>query len=272
MLLWIGGLLLALLVFLALYGGLVHRTYDVASDKLDNADPIRLVVLSDLHCRTFGKDQQPLIDYVRGLEPDLICLVGDMIDQKMELEGVELLMKGIGGLAPCLYVTGNHEYWIDATIPKEKMSEWGAVVLENESAFMDIRGQRLYIYGVDDGDYLHARDYGALLAPAGRLPEDVYAILLAHRPDPMEAYAAYGFDLVLSGHSHGGIVRLPPLVNGLYTPDEGWFPRYVGGRYQRANTTMIVSRGLANDWPYVHIFNPPEVALVLLRGPDLSRM
>ncbi|MDL2319136.1 metallophosphoesterase [Eubacteriales bacterium OttesenSCG-928-A19] len=255
----------------AFYEGLVDREYALASPKLTNAEPIRVVVLADLHSHAHGGDQQPLIRRVEAMRPDLICLVGDIADDYNPIRGTELLLEGIVDLAPCLYVTGNHEYWSRIEPIREVFRAYDVPILENEATIMEIKGQTLYIHGLDDPDYTRARDYGGFFEDTPPVPEGLYSILLAHRPDPIEVYAAQGFDLALSGHAHGGQVRIPLLLNGLYAPDQGWRPTYAGGVYEVGGTTMVVSRGLSYYPNLPRIFNPPEVVLITLKaGPKAS--
>jgi predicted MPP superfamily phosphohydrolase len=113
---------------------------------------------------------------------------------------------------------------------------------------------------VDDPDGLISTDWSAQLGACAP-NDDIYAILLSHRPERGALYRDAGFDLALVGHAHGGQVRLPLLLNGLYAPNQGWFPKHAGGRYEIGDMTMIVSRGLQN-WGLPRVFNPPEMVLV----------
>ncbi len=259
-------LALALLVCAALYQGLVTRLYRVETEKLASGESIRIVLLTDLHDQIFGKNQEPLIKRVRNLAPDMICLVGDIVDDVRPHDGTALLLRGISGIAPCFYVTGNHEYWGVPLYAKQLMRQHGVTVLEGESAIVDIAGVALRVSGVDDPDYTRPWDYEPLLAPFENLPDDLFNLLLCHRPDPIETISRYGFDLVLSGHAHGGQARVPFLINGVYAPDQGWFPKYAGGLCDVDGTKMIVSRGLALYDGLPRVFNPPEVIAIDLVG------
>lgn len=264
--------ILLALCAISLYRGLISRTYRLTSDKLTNSEPIRIAVLADLHSYTHGQDQSPLINRVKAMKPDLICLVGDMADHYYPIEGTTLLLDGIRDIAPCLYVTGNHEHWGNIEYFLQVFRDHGATVLLNETVQMEIKGQQLTIYGLDDPYYSRASEYGQFFTDMPELPTDTYNILLSHRPDPMPVYSQYNFDLVLSGHTHGGQVRVPLFINGLYSPDEGWLPTYVGGEYHENGTTLIVSRGLSYYPNLPRIFNPPEVVLVELRGINSNKL
>ena len=163
-------------------------------------------------------------------------------------------------------MTGNREHWGDIDIFLYVFEDAGVTILRNEYMKMEIKSQPLVIYDVDDTDYTRPSDYGQFFEGMTPLDKDAYNILLSHRPDPIETYAEQGFDLVFSGHAHGGQVRVPLFLNGLFAPDQGWFPKYAGGQYLVGETTMVVSRGLSYYPDLPRVFNPPEVVLVTLRG------
>ncbi len=263
------GLLIALTVLLlltdaALYRGIVNRTYRVTSAKLTNAEPIRIALITDVHSYAHGDDQKPLINRVAKMKPDIICLVGDIADDVRPFEGTALLMEGIKDIAPCFYVTGSHEYWSDSAAIKAAMRGYGVTILEGKSQQITIKGQTLNLCGVDDPTFTPNMGYDMLLRPFEQLPADTFNILLSHRPDPIETFSQYGFDLVLSGHTHGGQVRIPFFLNGLYAPDQGWQPKYAGGLYLVNGTALVVSRGLSYYPELPRVFNPPEMVLVEL--------
>lgn len=265
------------LCFWAFYIGLTLRRYEVETDKLPQNQGVRIVAITDLHSHIYGKDQKPLIDMIAAQQPDIIALVGDIADDHEPDDGTRLLLAGIKSIAPMYYVSGNHEFWSDNYDDIKGMLEgYGVSVLDNESKEIIINGVRLCISGVDDPlmfDYTKDADYHAMgnqkqlfLQRFSQLNDDVFNILLAHRPELIDLYRQYGFDLVLSGHTHGGQVRVPLLINGLFAPDQGWFPKYAGGRYDFDDQTLIVSRGLAFNDFVPRVFNPPEVVVVDIKG------
>ena len=262
-------LFLLIMIFCAFNHGLVTRRYAVSSAKLKNTDPLRLVLLTDLHSCVYGDRQQTLYQRIERERPDLILLGGDIADDVQPLEGALQLVERIAGLAPCYYVPGSHDMWrADYEDVCRRLASMGVTILENAVQPLEIRGQRIVLCGAIDPTVPFQDDparYGESLqaAFANLHPED-YNILLAHRPDFIAQYASLGFDLVLSGHTHGGQVRIPFLVNGLYAPGQGWFPRYAGGEYRVGETDLIVSRGLSHFPRLPRIFNPPEVVVVNL--------
>jgi predicted MPP superfamily phosphohydrolase len=213
--------------------------YTLESAKFKPDTSLTIILITDLHSTIHGADQAPLLQAIRDKKPDLIVLAGDIIDDKAPVRGARLLLAGIRGLAPVYYVSGNHEYRsADAEAVWAEIRSFGARILSDEYERVTIRGNDLIIAGVED-------PHKALAAPRyqpddamdnafadlGAADAGAYRILLAHRPERIARYKRYPFDLVLSGHTHGGQVRIPFVLNGLYAPHQGIFPRYAGGLY-----------------------------------------
>lgn len=261
-------MVLAALVMIALIGfdqRMIVRTYTVESDKIDR--PIRLAVLTDYHGCHYGKDAAALVQAVEELQPDAILLVGDIFDDGLPWDDSEALVRSLARYWPCYYVTGNHEYWskrVDEIC--RIITDAGVTILNQDCAVLVANGQRINLCGVPD-PCAGVDTATALTRAAANIEQDAYTVLLAHRPELIDKYAAAGaFDLVVSGHAHGGQIRIPGLVNGLFAPNQGWFPKYAGGLYDVDGTTMIVSRGLARESTlFPRIFNRPELVLIELR-------
>lgn len=245
---------------------LTVRVYHETSEKLEA--PVRIVLLSDLHSTIYGEQQQELIECIRMQSPDIVCLAGDIADDYVAHDGTKLLLSVIAQEYPCYYVAGNHEFWSgQANEIKDMIRSYGVTVLEGAAVEVTVKGQTLTLYGVDDPDGFaratRLEDWRAQLRDFTAAGNTRYSILLSHRPEQTEVYRRSGMDLVLAGHAHGGQIRLPGLINGLFSPDQGFFPAYAGGQYQLDETNMIVSRGLCrNNLP--RIFNPPELVVVNL--------
>jgi len=267
-------LILALVALLtvALWKGLVVRSYVISSKKLTN--PVRLLILSDLHSSMYGKNQSLLLAKIRELKPDLVFLVGDIVDDKRPQEGALQLLEAIAPEYPCFYVTGNHEFWSGrADNIKNMIRSFGIEVLEGDCKTVTVGGQRIQVCGVDDPDGFEQENFFGQEISSGwdeqfescknQLNADTFSILLSHRPERVSYYAGSDFDLVVSGHAHGGQIRIPGLLNGLYAPNQGFLPKYAGGVYDLGSSTMIVSRGLAKSF-IPRIFNPPEIVLISL--------
>ena len=260
--------MLAALIVLAAIGldqQMIVRRYTVESDKV--SAPVRLAVVADYHGCDYG---DTLVPAVEELQPDVVLLVGDIFDDKMPWEPSEELVRDLAMRYPCYYVTGNHEYWSDSISEICRIvEEVGATVLDQNCSELTVNGQNLNICGIPD-PYANVNTWDALTSATGDLHQEGFTILLAHRPELIEQYAAKGtFDLVVSGHAHGGQVRIPFLLNGLFAPNQGWFPQYAGGQYEVKDTTLIVSRGLARESTGVpRVFNRPELVLIELRPTD----
>ena len=254
---------------------LTPRYYSVQTEKISAGESVRLVVLSDLHSGTYGKNQGQLLYHIREQRPDLLLLCGDIVDDKRSQDGARQLLSQLSSIAPCYYVSGNHEFWSDNYEEIFDMIDgYGIRVLRNEYEKITVNNIDLTICGVDDPAVygtLQRRSYGdnaryqAALEKFDTLQTDDFTVLLAHRPEYIEEYAKHPFDLTLCGHAHGGQWRIPYLMNGLIAPNQGWFPKYAGGQYSCGDMTEIVSRGLARDWK-PRIFNPPEIVVVEVKG------
>ena len=250
--------------------GLTVTRCRMCSPKLTG--PLRLVILSDLHGTVYGEGQRTLAELVRRQRPDLILMPGDMADDRRPVEGTLQLLEAISGLCPAFYVSGNHEEWTGRTRELARLfEERGVTVLAGDCAEARAAGQRLQVGGVSDPHAFTASHHTGRLDErwkrqlrrcCSRLRPNCFGILLSHRPEPVAYYRDCGFDLVVSGHAHGGQVRLPGLApGGLLAPHQGLFPRYAGGMYELGAARLAVSRGLClNRLP--RIWNPPEVVLV----------
>lgn len=267
--------LLALIVWI-IWGNtaLELNTYTVTSTKLPQAfNGYRIAHISDLHNTELGDDNEHLLSLLKDSQPDMIAITGDLIDSRHTDIGVALhFAEEAMAIAPCYYVTGNHESRISqyATL-KEGLTELGVVVLENKRLEINQSGETIFLLGVDDPSF--RTDY--LFGDASSVMQDTlhglvdnetaYRILLSHRPELFDVYTEHNVDLVLSGHAHGGQFRLP-LVGGLVAPNQGLFPTYDAGLYTDKNTNMIVSRGIGNSIIPFRFNNRPEVILIMLNA------
>ena len=258
----LGGAALVGLLAVACDNRPVLRIYAVETEKL--SAPVRLAVLADLHSCDYGQGQRDLLDLVEGLDPqpDAVLLAGDIVDDKLPEDNAWTAIEGLAGAYPCFYVTGNHE-WRGGEAERicADMAARGVTVLRGDAADLTAQnGQTIQVCGVDDPE---AGLEGQLQQAGGQVEPGKFSLLLAHRPEEIEAYLEYPFDLVVSGHAHGGQWRIPGILNGLIAPNQGLFPKYAGGRYDLENATLIVSRGLARESTRVpRIFNRPEVVVI----------
>lgn len=228
----------------------------------------RIVHLSDLHGHEYGEGSEALLALIREQEPELIVLTGDLIDQESQLAMVPALARGLAAIAPTYYVTGNHEWAVgNVSALKNLLTQCGVTVLSNEYALLERKGAQVVLAGVDDPNgYADQKTpeelYGEI---AGEFP-GLTTLLLAHRNDRFDEYAGAGYDLVFSGHAHGGIIRLP-FTDGLLGTSRNFFPTRTSGAYTLGESTLFVSRGLGNNTVPVkgfRLFNRPELAVVEL--------
>jgi predicted MPP superfamily phosphohydrolase len=204
---------------------------------------------------------------LRQTEPDIIVITGDLVDSRRTNIKIAVdFMREAIKIAPCYYVTGNHERRITEFAKLEKqMIEIGVILLRNDSCLLERNGDQLQLMGVDDCSF-HPYTNGnlqvaAMEAEIDRMQSKNYTVLLSHRPELAVVYDWYDVELVLCGHAHGGQFRLP-LIGGLYAPDQGFFPKYTAGVYEMTDMTMVVSRGLGNSAFPLRFNNRPEIVVV----------
>ena len=264
-------LLVTLLVLAAAVGwfwwqqnGLSSETISVTSAP-DGFAGYRIAVISDLHGKEFGEDNEKLIDYVRDLEPDLIAVTGDLIHDQAQMAMVRPVAKGLASIAPTYYVTGNHE-WAAKVVPEleELLEACGINVLSNEYVMLSEGGDQIALLGAEDSNgYADQMTVGELADQVRQEQGDVYTILLSHRNNHYDQYQQARVDLTLAGHAHGGLIRLP-TTDGLIGPKRELWPQYTAGLYDLSYGQMVVSRGLGNQFPCFRLFNRPDVPLVVL--------
>ena len=260
----------AVLAFLiaGLYNELKIASYTLRSPKVERA--IRIAFLSDLHSCNYGENAQTLVSAIERQRPDLILLGGDIFDDVLPDDNTEALLQQISGRYPCYYVTGNHEYWsgTEAFARKMRILEENHVTrLNNEAATVTVQGVQINICGVNDPEAAKIGErfsFNEALEHVARISANRnFTLLISHRPERIDDYAKYPFDLVLAGHAHGGQWRIPHLINGVYAPNQGVFPKYAGGMYMRGDTCMIVGRGLARESTRIpRFFNRPELVII----------
>lgn len=260
---------------------LTITSYPVASAKIPkNFDGCRIVVLADLHNAVFGERNERLLQAIRQQKPDYIILAGDMLVGKQGASTAvpaELLQE-LSKLAPVYYGMGNHEMRI-ARKPEEYGSMWedyknslgtSVIWLADKSVMLTRGKEQIALYGLDlDPIYYkrfkkHPMKETYLKQKLGTSDANRYEILIAHNPNYFPEYAAWGADLVLSGHIHGGMIRLPGL-GGCLSPMFHIFPKYDRGWYQEGNSVMLLSGGLGNHTFKFRVHNLPELLVVTLQ-------
>ena len=240
----------------------------------------RIVQVSDLHNAEFGRGNNELLEVIEDCRPDIIVATGDIIDSgRTDTLTAALFVENAMKTAPVYYVTGNHEARLlkqggtgkDEYFKLESiMVNAGANVLHGESVSIERGESDIQIIGIDDPEYLRLNKYAGenritLSNIAEFIKEDSFTGLLYHRPELFEEYAKSGVNLVIAGHAHGGQFRLP-FVGGLFAPNQGFFPRYDSGLYEKNNTKMVVSRGLGNSAVPIRFNNRPEIVVIELNN------
>lgn len=249
-----------------------HYTFS-SSEISDNLDGYCIVQISDLHNKEFGNGQKHLIKKIQEIQPDMIVVTGDIVDSThTDMDVAITFLEEAVKIAPCYYITGNHEHWLDNDLYEKLINQidyTGTIILDNEVVEIDsnkstdtsYNATAFVIIGLDDGSLL-----GNTLHELSKdFDNQQFVLLLAHEPQNMTFYSRENVDLILSGHAHGGQFRIPG-IGGVVAPDQGFLPDYTEGLHEENGVTMIISRGLGNSIIPLRIFNHPEIVCVELES------
>lgn len=267
-------LILFIVFFYFQNNSLVITETTIRSEKIPASfEDYKIVQLSDLHSKTFGDHQSALVQKVRQINPDVIVFTGDLVDSKRYNEKTSLiLIEVLIQISPLYFVTGNHEWWSGKFHSLEKkLAEIGVQVMRNQADVITNGQDSIHIVGIDDPAQVNEshterqRTEEKIVKSIKDLEEEFFKILLSHRPEMLPLYSIYQFDIVFSGHAHGGQIRIP-LIGGLIAPNQGLFPKYTSREHILGNTTMIVNRGLGNSVIPLRVFNRPEILVVTLKS------
>lgn len=257
----------------------VVRRYEIASPKLKR--PCTMVLLSDLHNKSFGKENERLLARIDQIAPDAVLIAGDMLtaEKGKDFRNAQALTCALAKKYKLYYGMGNHEYRLKL-YPKQYgpmyetylagLEEGKVHPLVNESVMMP--EYNICVCGSEIARCYYKRfkkhpmDEAYLEELLGKASDNAFQILIAHNPDYFEEYAAWGADLVVAGHVHGGIMRLP-LLGGVLSPSMTLFPKYDGGLFRLGKAAMVLSRGLGTHTLPLRIFNPGELVVISLT-PD----
>lgn len=268
--------------------------YNVTSPRLNGLSrETRVLFLSDLHNRIYGRHNDRLLRAVRRENPDLILIGGDMLVGKPDepFDAAIEFVSQLPAICPVCYANGNHEsrmkehpekYGSAYTDYKRKLTECGVSFLENDIIHLNLNGQEIAVCGLEFPEYTYRKfrkpcmgkkevsDYLSrchkaddITAKNPRMIPDQYTVLLAHNPACMDACLEWGADLILSGHLHGGLVRIPG-IGGIITPQGFLFPKYSGEMTRVGEQTVIVSRGLGSHTLNIRLCNIPEMISIRL--------
>jgi len=234
---------------------------------------LKIIHLSDVHSKIFGKDNGKLIRMIEGENPDFIVITGDLIDRRHYNEEKSMvLIDGLKDIASIYFVTGNHEAWSGKFSSLEgKLEDRGVKVLRDQKEIIKKGKAQINIVGLDDpafnteGYKESYKDMSIVEEKIDTLIEDTdgFTILLSHRPEFFPLYSQKGIDLSFTGHAHGGQVIIP-LLGGIIAPNQGFLPEYYRGFYEIGDSVMVVSAGLGNSIIPQRIFNRPEIVSVEL--------
>ncbi len=258
-------ILIILFVLLGLDPRIQMTNYEYSSTKIPRPfNGYKICLISDLHCKNFGNKNATLIQKIKELNPDIIVLTGDIVDENHDsIDAVEDLFQGIHkNKIPAYFITGNHELDPDASVQYKQLlslfPKYGITDLDNSTVDLEIENQIIKLSG--------ARWSSKSITQ--NLPmnsSNNFHILLYHGADSFDSIQTYKYNLILSGHIHGGILRLPFVNAGLFGNSSNLFPKYVSGIYHNNSETcsMIVSRGLGDSY-IPRFYNRPELVLVTL--------
>ncbi len=240
---------------------LVVTNYIYQDSKLPaEFEGFRIVFLSDFHCKPFGNRQETLIKKITECNPDIIVITGDAIDSTHnDLTQVSALLSGIKDLCPIYAISGNHEFddWQLFQQLKDTYRTYGVVFLDDSYVTISIGDASIGLYGARYQGKYYTNEIKAHTATNTK-----FNILLAHDASEFQATSLFGYNLILSGHTHGGIVRLP-LIGGLINNNGSFFAEYDSGPYQLNGSTLISNRGLG-DSVLPRFYNRPEVVCITL--------
>ena len=243
--------------------------YNVKSSEIHGE--IKLALVTDLHSCNYGENQNNLVGKIEEYQPDAVLLGGDIFDDALDDTNACTVVDKLADKYKIYYVSGNHEWWSNRMQNMfNYLSAKGVTVLRGNSDVLEIGEDKIVASGIDDPEVntydSTYPDWEKQLEQVGEsIEQNQFNLLLTHRPESAEEYFEYDFDLVLSGHAHGGQFRVPFIMNGIYAPNQGIFPKFAGGIYDFDGKKLIVSRGLARESTRLpRVFNRPELVFVNL--------
>lgn len=249
-------------IIIGFYNPLIVTEYTYTSSKVPASfDGYRILQISDFHCQDFGNQESKLIKTIRNIQPDLIVFTGDSIDDEHPIDNYAYLLEGIHDIAPIYYINGNHEYDKLAPLAEslELHEKYGVTNLNDCSFILTRENDSILLSGLD-----FRKTMQNLRNDIDYANTSYFNILLYHGTDKFDGIAPYNYDLVLSGHTHGGIVCLP-FIGGIITNQKELFPKYDSGIFTVGYSTMISSRGLG-DAAIPRFHNPRELVCITLHS------
>lgn len=275
-------ILIAIVIIFYLLGKVDITRYTISNEKIpEKFNNFKIVQLSDFHSSGYKDTTEIIISKIKGLKPDIIVMTGDMISWEVENIGeLEKLIASLADVAPMYYINGNHEELSEILKAEEygaflsSIEQLGVTFIKNNYVEISKDSQCINLYEIDipldgpTGLYVTREqlDNNYVKDTLPEVDSEKFNILLAHNPLFIEEYSEWGANLVLSGHMHGGIVRIPIIGIGIASPEAGYFPKYDAGKFKVNETTMIVNRGIGISSSELRIFNKPEISLITLKS------
>ena len=256
--------------------------YTISNEKIPQEfNDFKILQLSDFHSSGYKDTTEIIISKVKEINPDIIVMTGDMVSWEVkDIEELEKLINSLANLYPIYYINGNHEQLAEIVRTKkyqnllDELKSLDITFLRDNYVEITKDGQSINLYEIDipldNATGLYASrwqlesDYVETTLP--QVDSSKFNILLAHNPLFIKQYNKWGADLVLSGHMHGGIIRIPIIGVGILSPERVLFPRYDAGKFKRGDTTMIVNRGIGTSSIGLRIFNNPEISIITLNS------
>ena len=256
--------------------------YTISNEKIpEEFNGFKILQLSDFHSEGYRDTTEKLIDKVKNINPDIIVMTGDMVSWDMEnIEEAKILVESLAEIYPIYYVDGNHEHLAEILRLSrynsflDFMHELGVTTIKNDCIKLHKGNESINLYGIniplDSATALYVnkfqleKNYVEKTLP--KADSEKFNILLAHTPTFIKQYSQWGADLVLAGHMHGGIARIPFTNIGLLSPGRTIFPKYAAGKFKVKDSIMIVNRGIGTSSFKLRIFNNPEITVLTLKS------
>ncbi len=253
---------------------LIKKTkHTILNNKIPSSfHNFKIVQLSDIHCEKIGLSDQLFFESIKKEKPNIIVITGDILDSyRNQSEVAHNILTQICDIAPCYFVSGNHELRLlkEYDNLKNVFEKLNIINLSNENKELVINGEKINLVGVEDFNYFIKKDKENYYAHHYKMlknlyNEQYYNILLAHRPEKFSIYEEIGYNLIFSGHAHGGQWNIP-FIGRIFSPSQGFFPVYTNGIYKKNNSELIVSQGLGNSSFPMRINNKLELVVVTLK-------
>lgn len=255
-------------------------SYTISNKKISKEfNDFKIVQLSDFHSSGYKDTTEIIISKVKEIKPDIIVMTGDMVNWRTkDTDELKKLLNSLADLCPMYYVTGNHEQLSEGLITGkyqnilDLLDELNITFLRNEYVEIERNGEIINLYGMDipldsktakyPSNWQLENDYVERNLP--QIDSSKFNILLSHNPVYLKQYSKWGADLVLSGHMHGGIIRIPIIGVGILSAEKSLFPKYDDGKFNKGDTTMIVNRGIGTSSFDLRVFNNPEISVITL--------